>query len=185
MKYHPDKNPGDEIAAHVFTEINEAYEVLSDKAKRDYYNESLYYYAPQEINKPIETFEALLEKSIKLNKAISLSNRWHINKDAVMWSINDLLPEYIFTFKRDNDDAKEEFLSQLLISCSSLTYRQVTEISSKLFLLAGDDMILKYKVHQMIDAERKKHNWEKNKVLLAAVAAIIICVVIYFIAKSK
>ncbi|MGF1639153.1 MAG: DnaJ domain-containing protein [Cyclobacteriaceae bacterium] len=37
-RYHPDKNPGDEDAAFRFIEINEAYNILSDKALRDRYD---------------------------------------------------------------------------------------------------------------------------------------------------
>jgi molecular chaperone DnaJ len=37
-KYHPDVNPGDKEAESKFKEINEAYEVLSDKDKREKYN---------------------------------------------------------------------------------------------------------------------------------------------------
>ncbi|KAI5963054.1 SCJ1 [Candida pseudojiufengensis] len=39
LKYHPDKNKGDEEAHDKFIEIGEAYEVLSDKTKRKNYDQ--------------------------------------------------------------------------------------------------------------------------------------------------
>lgn len=39
LKYHPDKNPGDNDAAAQFKEVSEAYETLSDEKKRKIYDQ--------------------------------------------------------------------------------------------------------------------------------------------------
>src|SRR5215468_9303263 len=38
-QYHPDRNPGDKTAAAKFKEVQDAYDVLSDKSKRAQYDQ--------------------------------------------------------------------------------------------------------------------------------------------------
>lgn len=40
MKYHPDKNPGDEQAAETYKKINRAYEILSNDELRQVYDQA-------------------------------------------------------------------------------------------------------------------------------------------------
>src|ERR1700682_5943597 len=37
-KYHPDRNPGDKQAEASFKEVQDAYDILSDKTKREQFN---------------------------------------------------------------------------------------------------------------------------------------------------
>lgn len=40
-EYHPDRNPGDKKAEKMFLQISEAYEILSDKEKKEIYDKKL------------------------------------------------------------------------------------------------------------------------------------------------
>ena len=56
IKYHPDKNPGDDEAVKKFREITEAYEILGDEKKRKEYDNKRKFKNGQENNKNKNNF---------------------------------------------------------------------------------------------------------------------------------
>ena len=57
MKYHPDRNPGDEKAAEKFKELSEAYEILSDDQKKQAYDQ----FGHQGVNSSINNAQSAAE----------------------------------------------------------------------------------------------------------------------------
>jgi len=84
LKYHPDKNENDDFFADRFREIQEAYEILSDKVKRKSYDQNLEshqktfrYHVPPSI----KTFTA---NKIKVKKGEEIIITWQTqNADVV------------------------------------------------------------------------------------------------------
>lgn len=68
MKYHPDRNQGDEKAAEKFRKINEAYEIIGNEKKRKEYDEK----------RKIKNFEK--NENIPKNKSHT-QNNFNFGKD--------------------------------------------------------------------------------------------------------
>src|SRR6478736_4327321 len=79
MKYHPDRNPEDALAAAVFTDVAQAYKILSNPEARRQYNYERHITAAEEYEKPVETIETLIQRIKKITKYINASDPFRIN----------------------------------------------------------------------------------------------------------
>ena len=91
LKYHPDKNPGDLLAEAVFKEIAEAYDVLSDAKKReDYHYKRFYTYNYKYAAAQTATPQSILNDAIKLQKLIEKADPFRINRDALLFQLQQI-----------------------------------------------------------------------------------------------
>ena len=68
IKYHPDKNPGDDEAVKKFREITEAYEILGDEKKRKEYDHKRKSKNGQENNKNLKNKNNFSDNNFSFGK---------------------------------------------------------------------------------------------------------------------
>jgi molecular chaperone DnaJ len=184
MKYHPDKNPQDDLSAAVFSEIAEAYSVLSNPSARKNYNSERYNTAPNEYVKPAETIESLLSKATYLKKQVANINPFRFNRDALLYSIKQLLPSDISVLLKTNEIQQKEFL-EIIARCSNmLTSAQIRNLFQLMHPLFKKHKWLERELDTSIKQQAKKESWEKNKIILAVVITLLLCAII-FVATKK
>jgi curved DNA-binding protein CbpA len=184
MKYHPDKNPDDELSAAVFSEIAEAYSVLGNSSARKNYNEQRHFTAVSEYKKPADTIESLTHKANNLKQKVLQSDPFRMNRDALFFSIKQLFPDDISMLLKTNE-TQQKFFLELVVTCSSmLTSAQLKNLITTMQPLFIKHVWLQQQLQSLVHQQIKKERWEKYKVVLAIIVAILLCIVIFFVAGN-
>lgn len=183
LKYHPDHNPHDALATAVFSEAAEAYKTLSNAEARKQYNEKRFITAEQEYNRPAETIESLLYRIHEINRQVKISDPFRFNKDALLYSINQLLPENILILD-SNNAMTTEFLEAVCIAVSYLDVFQTRQLTTVMQPLFENCPWLQQRLAKILIQQQKAERWEKNKFVFAAVVAICLCIIIFLAARK-
>ena len=183
MKYHPDRNPHDTLAAAVFSEVAEAYKILSNTESRRQYNYQRYYTAVQEYSKPAETIETLLFQALLLKSQVAGADPYRFNKDALLYSIKQLLPGDIGALLKTDPSLSKQFMEAVAACCNRLLSVQITEISKLLEPLYTQHPWLRSQMEGLRISHQKKERWEKYKVVLVIVIALVLCILIFLSAN--
>lgn len=184
MKYHPDHNINDELAANVFAELAEAYKTLSNATLRGEYNEERHITAAQEYQKPVETIEQLIARLQKINKIVKAYNKLHFNKDALLYFLKQLLPGDLNSLLSVNEELLKKFLLLICEAAAFLSSHQTIELMMILQPLYDKNHYLKQNLDEILRKQQKEERWEKNKIILAILLAVILCLII-FLAAGK
>ncbi len=181
MKYHPDKNPGDTFAEAVFTEIAEAYSILSNPIARDAYDSRNNGSFNAQFNSATaNTGQAVANLISNLHSKIAASNHFGINQDALLFQLNQILSRSnIQLLQQLSQGQRLSVISQLVYCCSPLFYPRAQKLSPELFALAGDDETARSAINVFLKTSLRASKWHKYKAILAIVLAIILCALVF------
>jgi hypothetical protein len=189
LKYHPDKNFGNQLYEAKFREILEAYHILSDVKKRQDYNyqrtDHSYSYSRKRTYTPA-TPQTILNQSIDLRKKVSGVDPDRMNKDALYHQIQHVLSNFNTHILQENNDAKlnKRVIEEVLFCSRYLPFVQVEKICFQLTALAGSDNMLHQRIYRFSKEVRIKSYWHRYKVIAAIIIAILTCYAIYTVATD-
>lgn len=181
MKYHPDKNAGDKFAEAVFTEIAEAYSILSNPIARAEYDSRHSGSFNGQFNRvSVNTGQAVAQVITDLHRKIAASNHFGINQDALLFQLNQILtPANVQLLQQLNQAQRHAVVTQLVYCCSPLFYPRVQKLSQTLFAIAGDDRNACAAIALFLKTSLRATKWHKYKAALAIVLAIILCLLVF------
>lgn len=183
LLHHPDKTGNDPYAAAQFSDIKEAYEVLTNPAKKEKYLQQRWY--DQSIGKrktqDVITPVSVLKQALELERYASKLDVFRMDKEGLKHYILDLLsPAVIEQLKQFNEPAMvRQIIDALIRSANPLPEQQVAQVAERLKQLAGNDTTANEQINTFIDKHRYRERREKYSFLIILVATALLCLLIW------
>jgi hypothetical protein len=187
IKYHPDKNDGSAFSRERFIEINEAYQVLSNTAKRNRYNDERWYAGIQQKHEDplIITPEWLLSIAKKLNHSLLNMDIHRISHGALQQYILMILTEAHINLLNQSRDPhySSEIINEILTACHTLDQKYLNAIEKKL-LQVNTNQEQQKTVNKYFEHREKKALLTKMYPYLVIIVTLLLCLLMYFYTDS-
>ena len=188
QQYHPDKNNNDPYLAVQFTEIKEAYEVLTNPSKKEYYLQQRWY--NQSIgrkfsgNEPV-TPPVVLKQCLELNRYVSTLDIHRMDKEGLANYITDILTDSTLEQLQSfgEADINRSIIISILKSIDPLTVQQAEKVASCLLKLANTDTESKSLVKTATGHKARKERIDRYQPVVIVLVTAIICLLIYIVSR--
>lgn len=182
-QYHPDINPHDPYAASQFAEIKEAYEVLTNPSKKEYYlqqrwfNQSTGKKRTQEAITPVN----ILKQSLELDRYVSQLDVFRLDKPGLQEYILSVISDQTIKEleKFGEHDTNRKIIQNILAASHPLPKLYADPVLDQLKKLAAHDTVSLEILHNHTERSNRKHRREKSSLFFIIVATAVICLLIW------
>lgn len=188
QQYHPDKTNNDPYAVARFTAIKEAYEILTNPSKKEYYLQQRWYHQSMgkkfSGNVPV-TPPAVLKQCLELNRYVATLDIHRMDKEGLAGYITDILTDstlqQLQTFGETG--INQTIIISVLKTIEPLKKQQAEKVMSRLFKLADTDTESKNLINTAIDHKAGKERLENYQPFLIILITVLICLLIYLVSR--
>ena len=186
QQYHPDKNNNDPYAETNFNEIKEAYETLTNPAKKDTYLQQRWYNRATGNNntEQVITPVNILKQALEFEKYTSTLDVFRMDSNSLFEYMNELLnDETVSKLLQFNEtDVNKQIMLTLLKPVKFLSSEKAISITDKLTRLTTGNTESRDKINEVLRQIKRKEKWERYKWIIVLMITIAICVLIKFVA---
>lgn len=184
QQFHPDKHDNDPYKVVQFARIKEAYEILSNPVKKNYYLQQRWY--NQSIGKKFSTDDpvtpaGILKQCLELNRYVTSLDVHRMNREGLTGYICDLLSgsviEQLMIF--DEPDINRTIITSVLKTIQTLRFSQVQQVSIYLFQLAEKNTESMDLITIALKYHYSKEKLRKYQPLIIILITVIVCLLIY------
>ena len=181
LKYHPDRNQGDERMARRFIEVNQAYETLSDPVLRDEYdkNNGFNVWKKERITNPVNIYQ----QALKLHHYVKKIDTNFIDREALLIHLTGILSDYHLELVSSNEELKTRLLKECIAISRMIKFHSLSSLVNKFNFLAEGNKENEMFVRNYLLERKRLRLYEKLVPLMVILLTMILCLMIYLVAK--
>ena len=185
MKYHPDKNDGNELAEAHFKEIQEAYHTLSDPLRRSAYNQQRWYrHTGKQAASVNLTPENVLMRCQKLNRYVTtLDDR--INEKLLYHYLVQLLTEETVNLlcRPPQSKLNHQVITEVLNAAKPLSYSHSGQIAAQLNRIACGNAQMIAGIQHFLQEQKVAGYWRRYRIVAILLLTLMICWLVFAVSN--
>jgi hypothetical protein len=186
LELHPDKHQNDRYATTRFTEIKEAYETLTDPAKKEQYLQQRWYARSMgwKKNKPLLTPVTLLKQSLELDKYVSALDVHRMDQQGLLDNINDLVSDEVIEKLNDfnEPDLNKEIVMALLHAGGALNLDQSIRLQQRLQRINAGEAVSRF-LMDFVTRKKKEQRLESLRPWLILLIVVLLSFLIWMMGR--